>query len=93
MIKALNQPGVTSQWLQGCKVLMLYNEPSLNHISAAAAASDWTSIVQRVGPISQGITMMSPAVVGSTPGMQSWLGDFFAACGSLCNAGQSGHVD
>ncbi len=93
MIKALNQPGVTSQWLQGCKVLMLYNEPEINGISAAAAASDWASIVQRVGPIPQNITVMSPAVIGATGDMQSWLSAFFAACGIRCNAGQPGHVD
>jgi hypothetical protein len=93
MIKVLNQTGVTSQWLQGCKVLMLYNEPSINGISAVAAASDWASIVQRVGTIPQGITVMSPAVIDGTGDMQNWLGAFFAACGNRCNAGQPGHVD
>ena len=93
MIKSLNQAGVTSDWLRGCKVLMLYNEPELNNISSAAAASDWKSIVTRVGEIPKGITVMSPAVIGTTEHMRNWLDEFFVACGSLCNASLAGHVD
>jgi hypothetical protein len=93
MIKDLTQ-AVTKVWLDNCKVLQLYNEPSINNIDAISAATHWKQIVATLGPISPNIVVYSPAVTGSTQDQQNWLHSFFDTCGSVCTAGSGdGHVD